>query len=108
MALFPRLEADEEKALITCGSATEQAEAANRIVVLHALGLRQNPLDLFQDLIGSLQRSRRRKLDIQKCVAVILFGQKARREFSADESIRYREAHENQYAHDRLANQPVA
>jgi len=51
-AFIPGLEIDEEKALVACGSASEQAEPANSGVSLHALGTRENSLDLFQYLIG--------------------------------------------------------
>ena len=47
MALAPGLEDDEEEAAVAGRDAGEQAEAANRVVSLYAVGVVENCLDLL-------------------------------------------------------------
>src|SRR5262249_25479315 len=106
-ALIPGLEAEEEESLIARRGASQQAEPGDRVVKLHSLGLSQNTLDLFQHLIRPFQRGRGGKLDVQERIAVILFGQEARREPLPDEAVHCGEQHDYQHAYYRLADQGV-
>src|SRR4029453_7611385 len=51
-ALLPALQSDEVERIVAGGDARQQAEAGDRRVRLHALGLRQHVLDLSADGVG--------------------------------------------------------
>ena len=84
VALVPRLERHEEEAVVGRRHVREKAEAGDRVVVLDALRLGEDLLDLAADVVGPLQRRRVGELDVQVEVALVLVGNEAARELLAE------------------------
>jgi hypothetical protein len=60
------------------------------------------------DAIRSFERRRRRQLHVEEEIAVILLGQEARRQTTAERRIRRGECEQQRDRHDRLADEDVA
>ena len=84
-ALVPRLELNEIEGVVAGVDPRDQAEADDGIEGRDAVGLGEQRIDLARDFVGALDRGGRRKLDVDKAIAIVLFRQEARGQSAAQE-----------------------
>src|SRR5579862_3452484 len=105
LAAAPFVERDPAKAVVAGAHKTEKAESENRGAVFHTRGLRQDVLHLVHHLIGALQRSGVRELQVQIEEALVFIGYEAVRNPVADKVAGRAAAHQKQHSHYRSASQ---
>ena len=86
VALFPRLQANEERAEVRLVGRGDEAVAADRLKRLDSLRLFDDPLDFRQHRAGALERGGRRQRDVDAHDALILIGNEARGKRAAEEA----------------------
>ena len=85
VARLPWLEPDEERAEVRLERAGQDPVAADRVVGVHPVGLRQDLLDPGQDPARALERGSRRELHVDREDALVLLGHEAGGQHAAEE-----------------------
>ena len=80
LSLVPRFFSNKEESAVSGLHAAQQAEADDRGAALHTGRLQNDFFDLAGGVAGALQRSRIGKLQCDKDVALVFFGQEGGRQ----------------------------
>jgi len=97
LALFPGLECHEEESVVRRADSAQETEPGDRRRISHTRRVREDGFDLPAHLIGSLERRRFRKLDVQVHVSLILYREKAGRQLHAQPARNNRDRDEERH-----------
>ena len=86
LALLPRLQAHEDRAVVRLVGAGHRAVAADGLEGVEPVGLGQDVLDLLQHEAGALERGPGRKLDVDAEDALVLVRDEAGRQHAREQA----------------------
>ena len=107
LAVIPGREGHVAEAEVGGRHTVQEAEALDVGDVAHALGLREDGLDLLADLIRALEAGRGGQLHVEEEVAVVLRGHEAAGQGLAQHAIQQGEGRQDHEGNHRLADEAV-